>query len=459
VLVGDTNLNFLNYEKHEPTAKYLDIMLQNNLITRITKPTRIKHKSATLIDIILTKDNELAKHSGILLREIKGNHGYTDHLPVFTILSTKTEKKKKPTHTLREYITKQNRSARREALRRQNWSEIYMEQNPNKIFDKLQSLYGNHYHANVTKRLVKNDCYNVKTEPWMREDIMKDIRKRDKLVKIKSRRKEYKNLRNQIVKNSREAEKDFIKDKIKENWNNMKEQWKVINNVTGKLNNKTEIIDCFLHDGKWVEDVGENAENFNRYYANVGKATEGEIGPGRKSPSSYLGNHCLINPEKLLFSENVGQDVIKACEKMKKKTSKDPFGFAQSEILNDIDILAPVIAHLMNKSQETGICPQNSKIAKVIPVFKNKGKNFLYENYRPISLLSIFSKIMERLIYDKVFDFLVRYEILFKSQYGFRKGHNTSHAIVDFLGKVTRAHEGGTSAWASSVTCLRLLTQ
>jgi hypothetical protein len=88
------------------------------------------------------------------------------------------------------------------------------------------------------------------------------------------------------------------------------------------------------------------------------------------------------------------------------------------------------MAHLMNRSQETGICPQNRKIAKVIPVFKNKGKNFLYVNYRPISLLSIFSKIMERLIYDKVFDFLVRYGILFKSQYGFRKGHNTSHTIV-----------------------------
>ena len=315
VLVGDTNLNLLNYTKHEPTAKYLDIMLQNNLITRITKPTRIKHKSATLIDVILTKDNELAKHSGILLREIKGNHGYTDHLPVFTILSIKTEKKKRPAFLLKEYITKQNRTARREALRRQNWSEIHQEQNPNEIFDKLQSLYGNHYYANVTKKLVKNDCYNVKTEPWMREDIMKDIRKRDKLVKIKSKRKEYKNIRNQIVKNSREAEKDYLRDKIMENWNNMKEQWKIINNITGRLNNKNDIIDCFLHDGKWVENEGENAENFNRYYANVGRATEGDIGPGKKSPSSYLKDHCPINPEKLLFSENVGEDVIKACKK------------------------------------------------------------------------------------------------------------------------------------------------
>ena len=85
----------------------------------------------------------------------------------------------------------------------------------------------------------------------------------------------------------------------------MKEQWKIINNITGKLNNKTGIVDCFLHDGKWVEDEGENAENFNHYYANVGRATEGEIGPAKKSPLSYLNDHCPINPEKLLFSEKV----------------------------------------------------------------------------------------------------------------------------------------------------------
>ena len=128
---------------------------------------------------------------------------------------------------------------------------------------------------------------------------------------------------------------------------------------------------------------------------------------------------------------------------MKKKTSKDAYGFVQKEILDDCDILAPVIAHLMNRSQETGICPASSKVARVIPVYKNKGDESLYENYRPISLLPILSKIMERLIYDKLFDFLVRYGILFKSQYGFRKGHSTTHAVLDFLKQITEAQEKG----------------
>ena len=102
-------------------------------------------------------------------------------------------------------------------------------------------------------------------------------------------------------------------------------------------------------------------------------------------------------------------------------------GMQQNIILSDIGILAPVLAHLINTSRESG------KIARVIPVYKNKGSKNMFGNYRPISLLPIFSKIIERLIYNKLFDFLVRYKILFNSQYGFRKGHNTTHATADFF--------------------------
>ena len=58
-------------------------------------------------------------------------------------------------------------------------------------------------------------------------------------------------------------------------------------------------------------------------------------------------------------------------------------------------------------------------------------------------MLPIFSKIIEKLVYNKIFDFLVRYEILFKSQYGFRRGHNTTHATLDFLKTVEAALKQG----------------
>ena len=111
----------------------------------------------------------------------------------------------------------------------------------------------------------------------------------------------------------------------------------------------------------------------------------------------------------------------------------------QKVILGDMDILAPMFVHLINCSLSSGKCPDMSKIARVIPVYKNKGEKNLFTNYRPISLLPIFSKIIEKLVYNKIFHFLVRYGILFKSQYGFRKGHNTTHATLDFLKTIENA--------------------
>ena len=145
----------------------------------------------------------------------------------------------------------------------------------------------------------------------------------------------------------------------------------------------------------------------------------------------------------MLLNDIDAEDVFEVCKNMTPKTSLDPHGLKQNIILNDADILSPVMAHLVNCSMKAGKCPENSKLAKVVPVYKLKGSKHLYENYRPISLLSTFSKIMERLIYNKLFDFLVRYGILFESQFGFRRGHSTLHATLDFVKNIENALEKG----------------
>ena len=137
------------------------------------------------------------------------------------------------------------------------------------------------------------------------------------------------------------------------------------------------------------------------------------------------------------------QDILNACRLLRPKMSCDAYGLSQKIILQDMDILAPMFVHLINCSLSAGICPDMSKIARVIPVYKNKGEKHLFSNYRPISMLPVFSKIIEKLVYNKIFDFLVRYEILFKSQYGFRRGHNTTHATLDFLKTVEAAVKQG----------------
>ena len=80
-------------------------------------------------------------------------------------------------------------------------------------------------------------------------------------------------------------------------------------------------------------------------------------------------------------------------------------------------------------SFSTGTHPDILKIAKTIPVYK-KGSRLTISNYRPISLLSNLNKIFEKVIFNRVYDFLEDYDLLYKYQFGFRKKHSTNHALI-----------------------------
>ena len=99
------------------------------------------------------------------------------------------------------------------------------------------------------------------------------------------------------------------------------------------------------------------------------------------------------------------------------------------------DLIIFPLCEIINLSFSTGKFPDHLKIAKVIPVFKN-GSVTDVNNYRPISLLSIFDKIIEKLMYKQLYDFLSQHNILFKNQFGFRKNRSTTLALIQITEKI-----------------------
>ena len=83
---------------------------------------------------------------------------------------------------------------------------------------------------------------------------------------------------------------------------------------------------------------------------------------------------------------------------------------------------------ILNQSISTGIVPDILKIASITPIFKSGA---VTDNYRPISILSPFAKILERLVYDQLQSFLTNHNIIYDYQFGFRKGHSTEQAILE----------------------------
>ena len=81
-------------------------------------------------------------------------------------------------------------------------------------------------------------------------------------------------------------------------------------------------------------------------------------------------------------------------------------------------------------------------MAKVIPVYKS-GSTMELNNYRPISVFNTFSKVFERLMYDRLTKFLDKYNILYQNQFGFRQGHSTHHALITLVDRITKSLDSG----------------
>ena len=95
-------------------------------------------------------------------------------------------------------------------------------------------------------------------------------------------------------------------------------------------------------------------------------------------------------------------------------------------------VQAPILEFYFAKAFEYGNFPSSLKIAKVIPLFKSGSKHET-QNFRPVSLLSNISKVLEKLIKERLVKFLHQHKIIFEHQYGFRENHSTTHALIDIL--------------------------
>ena len=100
------------------------------------------------------------------------------------------------------------------------------------------------------------------------------------------------------------------------------------------------------------------------------------------------------------------------------------------------------LSHVLSLSIRQGVFPNELKLAKVLPIYKSDDKRQL-KNNRPISVLLFIFKIFEKIVADSVIDFLEDHDILYSKQFGFRKRHSTTHAIIALTEKVSMALDSG----------------
>ena len=204
-------------------------------------------------------------------------------------------------------------------------------------------------------------------------------------------------------------------------------------------NRKTTVTDTFItSNGIPCTDNTDIANDFNTYFTTVGNTLAANVPQTDNDPIELIES----NPDNFFCSPTTPAEInnIILHSKSKKSTGFDNI---DSYIVKQI---APQIvnqlANIFNKSFLTGIVPTKLKIAKVIPLYKTKDPA-LFCNYRPISLLPVFSKILERLMYNRLYNFLTEHNILSMNQFGFRKKYSTFLPLMDLVDNITKNIDGG----------------
>jgi len=254
---------------------------------------------------------------------------------------------------------------------------------------------------------------------------------RKRLGKLKSdpQYEKYIHFRNLYNKLRRTAKQNYYKDLFEKYQYNIKKTWGVINTLIGRTNNKNTISDIFNVDSQTITDHEQIANEFNNFFTNIGMKYANEIPDPIYPHTHYMQNRRQVN---MFMAPTDRHEIIKCIDSMKHKHSSG-HDIITSSLLKDIkcDIASPLTI-LINKSLQTGTVPNLLKLAKVIPIYKAKNKELL-SNYRPISLLPTVSKVFEKIVHKRLYNFLLSQAIFFPSQYGFRKQHSTIHAVHEFV--------------------------
>jgi uncharacterized protein (UPF0371 family) len=154
-----------------------------------------------------------------------------------------------------------------------------------------------------------------------------------------------------------------------------------------------------------------------------------EIPAPKYSHTHYIQNRRQVN---MFMPPTDTHEIIKCIDSMKHKHSSGHDKITSSLLKYIKYNIASPLSILINKSLQTGTLPNLLNLAKVVPIHKAKTKELL-SNYRPISLLPIVSKLFEKIVHKRLYNFLLSRSIFFPSQYGFRKQHSTIHAVHEFV--------------------------
>jgi hypothetical protein len=257
-----------------------------------------------------------------------------------------------------------------------------------------------------------------------------------------SNHNKYKIYRNIFNSVKRKAKKLHYSNELLANSNNLRKTWSLLNEVLMKSKSKQPINSIF-YDNVFISNPATIANTFNKFFTTIADEIANLINPVPDCdidlPTNNLAGDPNIVPRFNLTEIPLSEgEVLECIASLEDKKTPDMMGFSTNLLKKVSHSILKPITHIFGCSLTTGVVPSKLKIAKVIPIFKSGDASDI-NNYRPISLLSSFSKILEKIVQNRLVKYLDLFNLITPQQFGFRSGHSTTHPMTLLLNKVTDA--------------------
>ena len=307
----------------------------------------------------------------------------------------------------------------------------------NTSYDTFSTNYSNLFNKYFPYVRISRKSY--KDKPHITSGIKVSIKNRNRLYKKyldnpnETNHAIWKRFRNKTSETIKRAEELYYKKIINSHNNSSKDLW----NTFGKILNKNKIkhkkINNLNINNKKITEPQELATSFNDFFSEIGQRLANNFPNDDISEyKKFLGNKAQQSMLLYKISEKEIKDIIR---NLVNKNSSGHDDYTTKFIKLSTPLLIPALIKIFNLSIRTGVYPNNLKIAKVTPIFK-KGDPSSVNNYRPISVLSIINKIFEKILYSRLVNYIEKFNLLYKYQYGFRKNHSTEHALTEIVDQI-----------------------
>lgn len=425
IICGDFNIDIL--VDSTESKEFISLLQSHCMKPFITEPTRITDHSRTCIDNIIS--NVDLNKSGVV------ELGLSDHTLQYASLNISVKKDNSKYYKLVRDLKETNLHKLSTQLLQMSWDEVYNEKDYNKCFDYFHDKLTEAFEICCPLIKVRGDT-NKNNKNWLTPGIKKSCEtKRDLFIKSKVTKcetdsthyKRYSTLLGQVI----QLAKQKYNEKIIINSNDkVKATWKLINtHISGKKHLETRDYTGLTNNtnSKVAFNNQDAANIFNTYFINT--CTSKNVQSNLKLPR--------FNQSSMFVKPVDSFKLTKKIVSLKNKKSCGYDGMSSMVIKSIAKAIHDPLLFLINRSLSEGVFPDKLKKARVKPIHKSDDKLDVAK-YRPISLLSIISKLFEKIMADQLRKFLCSEKILAKEQFGFQKDMSTIDAIfemTDFIGE------------------------